>query len=288
MRKQQGVALLLVMLVLIVGALTPLLLKMLEIATAKAQLPGQTVERMKVVDQAIAAFVSANRRLPCPAYGTRLSGTLSVGTEVRLNGDCTAQITGVVPWVTLGLSEADVTDSWGGRFTFRVPTGANGLTRDGAMDATFCAPSGMLSLAPAVGTMPVSCWNTCVSPDPNVCSSAAAFLMNRGLWVKDDTGNAICDPSAIVPTGAAYVIISHGSEGGGAYDTRGVLTTSAVPPGAGESQNLNNQDIPVLGYFHSLAVADGSSAGTSHFDDVLSHPTIANLLVKTGLGARNH
>jgi len=204
------------------------------------------------------------------------------------------QTRGVVPWGSIGLAESDITDAWGGRLTYRVATGPTGLTRDNALDATFCDRTGTAPLlAPALAPSAVSCLATCVAPvppaklDPSTCNSPAVFLANRGLLVVNELGVALANPA--VGTGAAYALISHGPEGGGAYVSNGILNANSVAAGGnGEIRNLNNQGIPGAGYFDSASVQTGADAGAAHFDDLLSHPRIADILAKTGLGARSH
>src|SRR6185369_13930715 len=80
-------------------------------ALIEQQRRKETTIKLAMVDQALLSYVSTNRRLPCPADGSVPGGTAGVGTESRnANGDCLAQNTGVVPWATIGLPEADATD----------------------------------------------------------------------------------------------------------------------------------------------------------------------------------
>jgi len=297
MTKQRGAVALLLAITLIIAIGTPLLLRIIESATLKSAWPGETSRKLSAIDDAIAAFVSSQRRLPCPADGAIASGSAGAGVEARnaASGDCTAaQIRGVVPWLTLGLTEADATDAWGGRFTYRPATGPTGLTQDNAIDATFCNPGGSNpALMAGSGNNSAACVNTCVSAIPPAvlnlanCNSPDTFLLNRGILIKNALGIAIRDPAA--KTGAAYAVISHGPEGGGAYDTTGSLTSSPIPAGGnGEIRNLNNQAIPAAGLFNDAAIRGGANAGADHFDDVMSFPAISDLLAKTGLGARSH
>lgn len=58
--------------------------------------------------------------------------------------------------------------------------------------------------------------------------------------------------------------------------------------GNGEIRNVNNQAVPAAGLFYDTAIRTGSDAGADHFDDLMSFPSIAELLSKTGLEARTH
>lgn len=297
MKRQHGAALLMAVMVILMAVGVPMLLKILQASALKTEQGGDTALRMMVVDNALAAFATTYRRLPCPADGSLPTSTVGAGQEARNpNGDCTSQTTGVVPWVTLGLPESSVNDRWGGRLTYRVPTGAQGFSRDGALDASYCDTIGsnpVLTLATA--NTAVSCTSTCTpmavlglaSPPNPTCNALSLFLANRGFVVRNGAGVAVRDPASA--TGALYVLISHGTEGGGAFNSAGTLMSSVVAPGSnGEVRNLNNQGIPVMGFFHDSDIRTGSDAGAAHFDDALSYPKIVDFLRQNSLGDRSH
>jgi len=123
---------------LIIATTLPLLVGTLQMNRRSA-----TQDRAEVIQTAIALYVSQNKRLPCPADGTRPQGNLLAGVEVPRDGiqDCEAQTNGVVPFVTLGLSDEMGTDGWLNRFTYRISSGPqHELTRDGGMDMSSCDP----------------------------------------------------------------------------------------------------------------------------------------------------
>ena len=124
------------------------------------------------------------------------------------------------------------------------------------------------------------------------CTNTKNFLDRRGLTVVDEAGNAILMPpdNALgrISSGAAYVLISPMAEGGGGYSSAGSLLASSVPAGTnGEDRNANNQGIPAAGYFHDSRIISGSGAGAAHFDDLLSHPSVMQLLMKAQLAPRS-
>lgn len=256
-------------------------------ALIEQQKRKESTLRLSLTDQALLAFVTSNQRLPCPADGSVASGVAGVGFEARnANGDCVAQVTGVVPWATLGLSEADVTDGWNARFTYRVPDGGMGFTRNGALNAARCDPAGIAMLAPAGASTPVSCLNACVRSNLATCTSGSNFVINRGFLIVDEAGNNLMFPPG--GTGAAYVLIAHMAEGGGGYSSSGILLNQSVPAGAnGEIRNTNGQAIPAGGFFHDSRIMTGANAGAAHFDDLVSHPSIMQLLVKAQLAPRS-
>ena len=285
--------------------------------------------KLAVLDTALANFVAQNKRLPCPANGTLASTAVGVGVETLSAGPPPAanppkgtcgpanQTNGVIPWVTLGLTESDATDPWNGRMTYRVfpplamqaqSVGASPLTPIaapyGLMDMTACDPAGT-SNAPvaiagacggfnsATGCTQCAPSSACSTATLNQCVSPANYLKNKGLDVWDGvngaTGWAIRQNNPALGTGAAYVIISHGPSGTGAYNSSGILQPGSVAAGADELPNRAN-----------LGIALPSAQGTTyrdaklnenpaaHFDDYLSHPTIMSVLNKANLGPRAH
>ncbi|MEJ7804889.1 MAG: type II secretion system protein, partial [Telluria sp.] len=80
--------------------------------------------KLDAIETALTNFVAVNKRLPCPADGRLASGAAGAGVEALLPGPgtCVAGVMtfGVVPWVTLGLSENEASDPWNARLTYRV------------------------------------------------------------------------------------------------------------------------------------------------------------------------
>ena len=275
--------------------------------------------QLDTIDTALANFVAQNKRLPCPASGAIATGSAGVGQETlwlgpaspSSIGSCSpnTQFDGVVPWVNLGLSEADVTDPWGGRITYRVdPALATGNTFPLLMDMSNCDPS---------STGLVSASGGCKVPAPPCtatanCTSPEEFLKNKGLDVWDGINGAVGwglrQNNRGVGTGAAYVLISHGPSGTGAYNKNGVTPQpgSVLAGTNDETFNLNGNPLkpfppaPVaapgpLSPLPASSIANTyrdaplvEAAGAAHFDDYLSHPTIMSVLNRANLGPRAH
>lgn len=187
------------------------------------------------IREALIGFAAINGRLPCPAQATIASGTANAGIEATsgsgttLTCACSAiadpgvatfgsgvacstsssphTVSGVLPWATLGLLE---TDAWGNRFTFHLTyffgRGAN----------------------PASGLFGSSC-------TPSTTPTAAAF--------------ALCTPGGItiltaasggttLASSAPAVVVSHGGNGLGAYNTLGTKLSSAGAS-ADETENAD-------------------------------------------------
>ena len=80
------------------------------------------------------------------------------------------------------------------------------------------------------------------------------------------------------------MLISHGENRGGGYDSIGTLQAGTPANGALEAPNANNQALPAA--FIDAPFHD--SDGAARFDDIVSRPTLMTLLVKAGLAPRAH
>jgi len=246
-----------------------------------------TTTRLAGVDAALGQFALQQRRLPCPTDGTKASSDNNAGVEGnRTAAGCNGnQQDGVVPWRALGLSETDATDGWDRRITYRLdPT----LAADGGMDMTWCDPAG----TEPMGVPPRACTTgACTSTALASCTPPFAFLRGRGLTVKTVAGAVVMDPapapSAATPTGAAYVLVSHGESGGGAYLNSGTLAASTV--GDGNEELKNYASLPyTAGVTYYVDDALNETVGATHFDDVVSRPAVLNVVSKAGLAPRSH
>jgi prepilin-type N-terminal cleavage/methylation domain-containing protein len=192
-------AIVLMILALLLGGLLPTLSGQVE-----QRRISETNKQLDEIKEALIGFAISNGRLPCPANGTIATGQSGAGMEVA---SCTTSATagGVLPWATLGVSE---TDAWGRRFTYRV-------TPD---------------FADAVGT---STYGGCTpSPTPTQSSFALCSSGNLTVLSKSSGGSNIA-------TNVPAVVVSHGTNGYGAYTTAG----STLPGASGdESENANNDN----------------------------------------------
>jgi prepilin-type N-terminal cleavage/methylation domain-containing protein len=290
MRKPHGFTLIEIVVVL---AIVSLLLAMATFATRAITIQQRlstTVTRLATVDAALIAFVMVQKRLPCPADGTLDSANANAGFEgarTDAAGCQTNQQNGVVPWRSLGLTENDATDGWLRRLTYRVDATLAGAS---AMDMSGCDPAGTGNTAG--GTLRPCQVATCTASNlvtsSTNCTSPLNFLngcgLPKGLTVQNLAGTKIMDPTAVTPTGAAYVMISHGETGGGAYLNSGSLATSTTNDGTEEQKNYAS--LALGAYYVDDSISD--IPGATHFDDMLSHPTILTVINKAALGPRSH
>lgn len=288
-RRQSGLALIAVAGVMIVVALSLFAISMLDRGQRQLRIHADAAPRMAVLDAALARFVQIHRRLPCPARGTLASGVAGAGTEsINLTtGQCspTTQLDGVVPWVTLGLSENDALDAWQGRISYRVqPSLASNLLN--LMNMSWCDPLGDTSgaVGPASPCAPAPCTSaSCMHPD--------TYLYSKGLPVQDTGGAWLSRPSPPrsgpppPSNGAAYVLISHGANRAGAYNAAGKLQAGDPVAGAQEASNRNGVALTAATVF--VAPSPSGAPAPEYFDDLLSHPGLATVLGRAALGPRS-
>jgi hypothetical protein len=253
-------------------------------ALMSTQRLSTTTTRMQAVDAALVQFVMQQKRLPCPADGTLDSTNANAGAETARTagaGCTTNEAGGVVPWRALGLAESDVLDGWNHRLTYRIQPA---LAADSALDMSSCDPAGTGGL---VGS---GCNPACASAALGSCTPPGTFLTAKGLQVKNVAGTVIMEPSPAAgtpPTGAAYVVISAGSSGGGAYTPSGKASPSTTVDGTQEAKNYANVAYTAgVTYYVDDSISDG--AGATHFDDIVSRPALLTVINKAGLGPRSH
>jgi prepilin-type N-terminal cleavage/methylation domain-containing protein len=256
--------------------------------------------KLDTVDTALANFVAVHKRLPCPADGRIASGAVNAGIELvtAATGACNPvnQQWGVVPWVTLGLSEQDASDAWNARLTYRVDPALAGTTPlPLLMNMSNCDPAATgAAVAGACIAPAAACTGSAA------CTSPANFLLGKGLNVWDGRngvpGLNARQNNPANGTGAAYVLISHGPRGGGAFLGNGSLQTDGYNV-AEEGPNLNGQALLPGTVYHDAPLNDNITLRPPptpvpdqylHFDDYLSHPTIMSVLNRANLGPRAH
>ena len=259
-----------------------------------------SLARVAGLDVALANYVAVQGRLPCPADGSLATGVALAGVEARAAGVCTAMDTGVVPWVTLGLTESEALDGWNTRLSYRTVSAVAapaslGFTSNRSLDATGCDPGATVERNPPPPAVPPpvpppvpreACVAGCTLANlANLanCTSPLNFVTGRGLNVRDAVaGTLLMDPAA--GTGAAYVLISHGENRGGGYDRAGTLQAGTPANDVLEAPNANNQALPAA----FIDAPFNDSDGGARFDDIVSRPTLMTLLVKAGLAPRAH
>jgi len=200
---------------------------------------GETQKALEEIKEALIGFAVANGRLPCPAPAATATGAAGAGLEpTPIVDEGCVNAAGVLPWATLGVSE---TDSWGNRYTYRVTTE---FTR----------------------TVPKTTFNGATCPPPTNPQFAAFSLCSQGNMTILNTGGG-----STLSSNVPVVVISHGKNGFGAYNTAGTqLAVSADPD---EAEN-SDSDIDFV-----------SKTPAATFDDIvtwLSPNILFNRMVAAG------
>ncbi|MCX7165450.1 MAG: prepilin-type N-terminal cleavage/methylation domain-containing protein [Rhodocyclales bacterium] len=194
----------------------------------------ETDKALANIGEALLGFAVINGRLPCPAPAALATGATGVGLEATTaaagttstTGPCgcttansglasaggaicddstPGDVTGVLPWATLGLPE---TDAWGNRYTYRMTTRfgrlASGQTAFGA-----CAPTS------------------------NPTSAAFALCSAGNISVLPAVGSTTPLASSV-----PAIVISHGKNTLGAYSPNGTQI-GGLTAGSDEAENAN-------------------------------------------------
>lgn len=230
---------------------------------------GQTTDNLTKAAAALEQYASASGRLPCPADPTKDDGLADPPTA---NRDCNST-QGTVPWATIGMRRDDAFDAWGWKISYRVYSNTAGsMTQTNGASMVDCDTAEALTTRqPVDGTT-----RLCQSAHNTIDSD---FISGKGLSVTD-FGTVYDGTKA--SGGAAYVLISHGATGLGAYTAAGAPRDQ---PGSTDEKN----NLQATGPFVLEAASDATVASTAnnHYDDVLLYRTVADLAKKANLVARD-
>lgn len=225
-----------------------------------------TQTRLNTIEDALAAYVIAFHRLPCPANLTLGPDNTGAGKEVVNASGCTTGtgiyyyqnggieiFEGAVPARTLQLPDNAMLDGWGRRITYSVDGGAATLTtplpfETGGEKFDANAP-GDISVDVVGGT----------------CSNTATLRADAS------------QPAGGTPIGALYVLFSHGMNGHGAWFKQGgTLRVNGNITNTNEYENSHYTAANVDdGSFNNCFIQGEQTVGntatpdTTTFDDML-------------------
>lgn len=260
-RHERGLAAAAVIIVLIVVAVALVLGRGYIQSGLVLDQRGVTDANLRLVSDALVQFASLNQRLPCPA-----SGAADNGAEDASNPYATCNSpAGTVPWATLALRRTDALDGWGRKLSYRVFSGNTGLTQLGGASMVDCNTN-----AAATGNVDASgkCPATRDAPP-------AAFTAGKGLSVEGD---------AATTTGHAFVLVSHGETGAGAFVAEGGGRVPLPAVAAREYRNTQSGGT----YDNRTRSAPGvATTDINHFDDVVVAKSIGEVASGARLAARD-
>lgn len=228
----------------------------------------QTSANLTAAATAIDQFAAATGRLPCPADPTKDDG-LASPNNASVNCDFPQ---GTLPWATIGMRRDDAFDAWGWKISYRVYSNiAGSMTQANGASMVNCDTSQALTTR-----QPVDATKLCPAAHDTIDSD---FIAGKGLTVTD-FGTLYDGTKA--SGGAAYVLVSHGMTGMGAYGAAGVRKD--MPSSNDEKNNTKDTGPFVL---EAASPPDVGSADINHYDDILLYRTVADLAKKANLAARD-
>jgi prepilin-type N-terminal cleavage/methylation domain-containing protein len=206
---------------------------------------ADTQRSMESIRDAIIGFAQANGRLPCAANGATPAGTVDTTTwptsiaagaeQWNAGANVCYTVIGVVPWTTLGVAE---TDAWGRRFTYRVAPAfadAVSLTTWNTRLNAYSPPAGNLPQSVSSPTSPANQAPTCdLVVAPSLSSFALCTLGDIAIWTRGAATTTAAPLGGALPA----IVISHGKNGVGAWQTTGTRL-SPIPSGNDEAANVN-------------------------------------------------
>lgn len=197
----------------------------------------ETDKALANIREALIGFAVVNGRLPCPAPTTLATGATGVGLEattaaagtVSTTGPCgctvatsgiasaggtacddstPGDVTGVLPWATLGLPE---TDAWNNRYTYRM------TTRFGRL---------------ASGQSTFGCF-----PTSNPTNAAFALCSVGNISVLTST---VATGGTAIASAIPAIVVSHGKNGAGAFNATGGTNPASLDPNERENTDGDN------------------------------------------------
>lgn len=262
----------------------------------------ETERKMERIVDVMAIYAQRNNRIPCPADPDRTLATEPIGAEVGSGSDgdnlgsCDSAgdlIEGLVPYRTLGLAEQDVVDGWGNHITYRVnPTYARDPSGAANNDVHARCRINLLWVDPDTGQNmnPAKARFCCANSAQAANGIVIEDENNEPLWpFTRDTGSdadpdttvasdTIFDPGSENTTMPAFILISHGRNGYGAYLQNGLRMTSMGQSGIDEDENQDGDNLYVMAPRNLVN-------SNNYYDDITLWRTQDQLYSETGEGS---
>lgn len=287
-QRHRGFMILVVVALIMIIALTALVTMTGELVAGAGRRLSATEGTLTRVQKALVLFASTHQRLPCPA---KPSGAMNPGwpddvspLALPANASC-AFPAGVVPWGALGLTQEDVTDEWGRLISYRVYDGQFGLTQSNGASAINCDTDNV-NTQNVEPTATGLCNNQSGTHDTlrshfiTYTTFGTTPSFDKGLNLHDFGP----DPNVANVPNVAFVLISHGPSGLGAYTANGTQLSGIA---TGARDYANTQAAPSFFIRQATSSADVSPGSAGHFDDLVGYLKIADLLTLAKQDARD-
>jgi len=219
--SEQGFTLIEISIVIVIAGVLLAILSSALLSYVKKSKINTTEYRMDKIEEALAQYLTVNRKYPCPASRVAAPDDADFGREVTADcntgagagaGDAAATIRaddariGAVPTRSLSLPDEFAIDGWGNKFTFAVTEDLASSPRGTPITRFFEPDGGRIS-------------------------------------VIDSAGNEIVEAPSNPTSKAHYVIVSHGPGGDGSYPLGSVVAPPvACFAGTLEEENCDNND----------------------------------------------
>ena len=284
--RQQGVTLVEVAIAMtIMGIIMAGALELYSRAHAQQELDA-TYDNIDTVTEALSVYVEGKGRLPCPADPSADEKTF--GQERKACDQTTRN--GILPFVTLGISRQAAMDGWGRYYTYAVsPVFARTNDRSGAIADNGkihgrCRHKGWVDPGDRYNRNAIKARFCCADQSP------PAFDVDSDLIILHTTGGALSPVrspgisnsyddltrSTTTRTGntdvpfidttpveaPAFVLVSHGKDGRGAWLGNGTDHKYNSPDSGPELTNANNGQVFVDGPWNLVP-------GPAYYDDIV-------------------
>jgi Tfp pilus assembly protein PilV len=264
--QQRGVSLVFVVIVIVAMGVAVIAVGALFRETSQTAMSAKTSAALTKVSSALEQFASVTRRLPCPANPTLTTGLADPETPTTT---CNSP-EGTVPWKTLSLRREDEVDAWGWKISYRVYTGTAGsLTQEDGVSMVKCD---LDEPTPAGRTPEGRCKDT-------YDTTEGQFLEGKGFSIVD-FGMLVGSPSPSIQK-AAFVLISHGPSGRGAYPAFGVRNDPPV-----NIYEVANAGVTEPFHARPWVTADILPDNPNFFDDVILYQRLDEFVGRINLGGR--
>ena len=270
-----------------------------------------TQQNMQHIINVTSVYAQRNNRIPCPADSNANDVAQPTGAEVgsgpagtalpvvsAVGGCVNAGVSfneGIVPYRTLGMSVSDVRDGNGNYITYHVNANfardpntvltvhaycrastwfdAAGTTNINPMRAQFCCANNAIpgQTITVKDTNSVSLFPYTQDANANDYQAAGKPYPGSG----GETGSL--SPATTDETTIAFVLVSHGAIGGGAFLDVGGRAPANADTGTSEATNSS-------GGATFVWAQKNASYGANHFDDILMWRTQDQVYAETGTG----